>query len=79
MPVRKYRSLMDVEPAKRFLPGSVELSRALRSVFWLSATFAPLQKAPPGVHKFRCLEEAQARKKAWEEGQGIDPGKKVRE
>jgi hypothetical protein len=68
MPVRKFRSLLEVEPAKRILPGSVEFSRALRSVFWLAATFAPVQKAPPGVHKFRCLEEAQARKKAWARG-----------
>lgn len=68
MPVRKFRSLSEAKQAKRILPGSVEFSRALRSVFWIAATFAPVQKAPPGVYKFRSLEEAQTRKKTWARG-----------
>ena len=68
MPVRKFPSLAEAEQAKRILPGSVEFSRAVRAVFWIAATLSPMRNAPPGVYKFRSLEEAQAQKKAWARG-----------
>jgi hypothetical protein len=42
-----------------------EFSRALRSVFRLAELFAPPQKFPPGVFKFRSIEQAQAQRIAW--------------
>ena len=69
MPVRKFRSLSEAALAERFRPGTVEFSCALHCVFWMAARFAPPRKAPPGVHKFRSIEEAQARKRAWEQRQ----------
>jgi hypothetical protein len=65
MPVRKFRSVEEMEQGKWIPPGSEEFSRAVRAVFWIAATFSPLRKVPPGVHKFRSIEEAQARKKTW--------------
>ncbi len=66
MPVRKFHSIAEANQPKRFGPGTVEFSRALRAVFWIAATFAPPRIVPPGVHKFRNIEEAQARKKSWQ-------------
>jgi len=63
MPIRKFRSLSEAGEAERFRPGTAEFSRGLRCVFWMAARFAPSRKAPPGVHKFRSIEEAQARKR----------------
>jgi len=65
MPVQKFRSLLEAGKKKRFQPGTAEFSNALRSVFWMAARFAPPQKLPPGVYKFRSIEQAQAQKKAW--------------
>jgi hypothetical protein len=65
VPVRKYRSLEEAVKSVRLVPGSAEFSRALRAVFWIAGRFGPSRKAPPGVHKFRSIEEAQARKKGW--------------
>ena len=65
MPVLKFRSLSEACQAKRLQPGTKEFSLALRSVFWMAARFAPNQKFPPGVHKFRTIEQAQAQKRAW--------------
>jgi hypothetical protein len=65
MSVRKFHSLEEAEQSKRILPGSAQFSRAVHAVFGIAATFSPLRDAPPGVHKFRTLAEAQAQKKAW--------------
>lgn len=68
MPVRKYRTLADAGRARRIQPGSEEFSRALRTVFRLAAKFSPAQKFPPGVYRFRSIEEAQAQRIAWTRG-----------
>lgn len=65
MPVRKYRSLSEAGRPERLQPGTAAFSRALRCVFRMAAFFAPATKLPPGVHKFRSIEEAQAAKKEW--------------
>jgi len=70
MPVQKFRSLLEAGKKKRFQPGTAEFSNALRSVFWMAARFAPPQKLPPGVYKFRSIEQAQAQKKACQSGNG---------
>lgn len=65
MPIHKFRSLSEAGRATQLLPRTDEFSRALRSVFWMAARFASAQKCPPGVHKFRTIEEAQEQKKLW--------------
>ncbi len=64
MPLRKFRSLDEAGRPKRLTPGTEEVSRALRNVFRLTARFAPAQQLPPGVFKFRSIEQAQEQKKA---------------
>ncbi len=66
MAVLKFRSLSEAGQQERLAPGTQEFSRGLRAVFWMAAKFAPQAMAPPGVHKFRSIEEAQARKKSWQ-------------
>jgi hypothetical protein len=65
MPIRKFRTLAEAGRARRIQPGTEEFSRALRVVFQLSDRFASSQKFPPGVYKFRSIEEAQAQKMVW--------------
>jgi hypothetical protein len=65
MPVRKFRTLDEAGRPQRYQPGTEEFSRALRSVFRLAELFAPPQKCPPGVFKFRSIEQAQAQRIAW--------------
>ena len=72
MPVQKFRSVAEAGNASRIKPGTVEFSRRLRSVFWMAARFAPSPKSPPGVYKFRSIEESQTRKKAWSANAGPD-------
>ena len=65
LPIRKFHSLDEAHRAQRIVPGTAEHSRALRSVFWMAARFAPDRMPPPGVHKYRSVEEAQAQRKLW--------------
>lgn len=65
MPLRKFRSLDDAGRPERLQPGTEQFSRALRNVFGLAARFAPAPQFPPGVFKFRSIEQAQEQKKAW--------------
>jgi len=65
MPIRKFRTLDDAGHPERLQPGTEKFSRALRGVFRLMARFAPAQRFPPGVFKFRSIEQAQAQRKAW--------------
>jgi hypothetical protein len=65
MPVRKFHSLAEAGQVQKHNPGTEEFSRSLRSVFHLAAQFAASNKFPPGVTKFRSIEEAQAQRLAW--------------
>ena len=64
MPIEKFRSLDAIHQAVRIRTGTEEHSRALRSVFWM-ARLSPEQRFPPGVYKYRSLEEAQAQRQSW--------------
>ena len=66
MPIQKFRSLADARKALHFRAGTPEHFRAVRSVFWLAARLAPQRSYPPGVYKFRSIEEAQAQRKLWD-------------
>jgi hypothetical protein len=75
MPIRKFHTLAEAGRLQKLRPGSEEFSRALRGVFKLAARFAPAQKLPPGVYKFRSIEQAQAQKNAWIPGKSGKEGK----
>jgi hypothetical protein len=65
MPVQKFNSISEIGKRKKLQPGTPEFHNALRSVFWMAQRFAPSQNLPPGVHKFRNIEQAQKQKRAW--------------
>jgi hypothetical protein len=65
MPVRRFRDLQQVEDALWREPGSAELFRAMERVWDFARRSCP-RHFPPGVHKHRSLEEAQAQREAWE-------------
>jgi hypothetical protein len=65
MAIRKFHSLAEAGRVQKLNPGTEEFSRSLRSVFRLASQFAPLQKFPSGVIKFRSIEEAHAYWLAW--------------
>lgn len=57
MPVSKYRSVEDMPPPPR--PNPEELLDRIRAV-WNRAALLTGFGYPPGLYKFRTLEEAQA-------------------
>ncbi len=66
MPVRKFRSLQEMEDSLWREPGEPELLKAIRSVWSFAARTCP-RRFPPGVYKHRSLEEAQRQREIWEE------------
>ena len=60
MPIRKFRSVEEMEGNVRYEPGSPELFRAIRSLWAFSARTFP-RRFPPGVYKHRSIEDAQRR------------------
>jgi hypothetical protein len=65
MPIHKFRAFAEAGRPTKLKPETEEFSRVLHSVFRLAAIFAPIQSFPPGVYKFRSLEESQANKMEW--------------
>ncbi len=65
MPIRKFRSISEMQGTLRLKPETMEHTMALRSVFWMAARFAPRPTWFPGVRKYRTLEEAQADRRFW--------------
>ena len=65
MPVRKFRAsaVADLPAGVRFKHSDAVL--AARAVHRLSEIFSPIHSFPPGVYRFRNIEEAQAQKKSW--------------
>ena len=66
MPVRKYRSIEEMEDVLWTEPGSPEHGRAIQAVIELVNFFASKKQLPPGVFKFRSIEEASAQREAWD-------------
>ena len=64
MPLKKFR---DISQMKRtaYRPGSAELLAVIRQVWGFSERICPL-RFPPGVHKHRSIEAAQAVQKTWQ-------------
>lgn len=65
MPVQKFRSLDEME-ISWVIPGTPEHSRSIRAVLALVSIFAPKRRLPPGVFKYRNIEEADAQRESWE-------------
>lgn len=66
MPVRKYRSVEEMEDTFWVPPGTPEHDRAIRLVLEIAAFIAPRRLLPRGVFRFRSLEESQACQDVWE-------------
>jgi hypothetical protein len=64
MPIHKFHSLIEASGFRKLEPGGEEFSRALRSTFYLAARLSPSPAPPPGIIKFRNIEEAQAQRLA---------------
>jgi hypothetical protein len=66
VPVRKFRSVADMDGPAWHAPGDPRLFDAIRALWDLAArTLEP--RFPPGVHKHRSIGEMNARADAWAE------------
>lgn len=66
MPLRKFRSVEEMDGNTWREPGDPDLFRAMRSVWELARrTLRP--SFPPGVYKHRSAAEADALRATWEE------------
>ena len=66
MPVRKYRSVEDMEDRLWVPPGTPEHHNAVRRVLEYAALSGGQRNAPHGVFKYRSIEEASAQRETWE-------------
>lgn len=66
MPVRKFRSVEEMDGNTWREPGDPDLFRVIRSV-WDFAQRTVRPSFPPGVYKHRSAAEADALRGAWEE------------
>jgi hypothetical protein len=56
MPIRKFRSIEEMDGNVWREPGDSELYRAIRFTWDLARRMNP-RRFPPGVHKFRSIDE----------------------
>lgn len=66
MPVRKYRSVEDMEDAFWTIPGTPGHRRAVQTVLDSVSFFTHERRPQHGVYKFHSVEEASAHREAWE-------------
>ena len=66
MPVRKFRSLQEMEDALWRRPDDPSLSAAIARVWSFADRICPL-RFPPGIHKHRNIGEAQELREIWQE------------
>ena len=65
MPVRKFRSVAEMEPTVWLEPNDPELWATIAAVWSISAMLNP-PNFPPGVYKHRSIEDANRMTLAWE-------------
>jgi len=65
MPVRKFRSIEDMPGSRNLPPLEPGNLRAALSLTEVAYGMFPW-RFPPGVHKFRSIEEASRRRAEWE-------------
>lgn len=70
MPVTKYRDVSEMPDSRWRRAGDPGLLEAIRSV-WHFARRTTDPRFPPGVHKHRSIEEAEALRDVWEEANFI--------
>lgn len=66
MPIRKFRTLEEMEDALWRAPTDPALSAAIARVWEFGDRIAP-RRFPPGVYKHRSIDAAQALRERWEE------------
>ncbi|HEV3457178.1 MAG TPA: hypothetical protein VHG32_11515 [Thermoanaerobaculia bacterium] len=66
MPVRKFRSLEEMEDARWHEPGDPALWQAIDRVWRFAAETCPM-RFPPGVYHHRSIEEAKQQRELWDE------------
>ena len=71
MPIQKFHSLKEME-ISWVKPGTAEHSRSIQAVLALVSLFAPKRRLPPGVFRYRTVEEADAQREFWERQTGSD-------
>jgi hypothetical protein len=80
MPVRKFRSLQEMEDSLWRNPGDPGLWAAIAAVWGFAARTCP-RRFTPGVYRHRSVEDAERQRDAWEEAdfrafwqrRGLDP------
>jgi hypothetical protein len=66
MPVRKFRSVQEMNGDRWYEPGSAELFQAIRRVWALGhRTLRP--RFPPGVYKHRTIDDMNALQAQWDD------------
>jgi hypothetical protein len=65
MPIRKFRSVEEMEGNTWREPGDPDLFRAIRAT-WEMARRILRPSFPPGLYKHRSVEEAQRLRESWE-------------
>ena len=65
MPIKKYRSIDEMEGNTWRSAGDPKLFEAIRST-WDFARRTLEPRFPPGVYKHRSIEEAKLQREAWE-------------
>jgi hypothetical protein len=66
MPIRKFRDVSEMEETLWHERADAALFRAIASVWDFAARTCPLT-FPPGVHRYRSIEEADADRERWED------------
>jgi hypothetical protein len=65
MPVRKYRHVGEMDRNSWYQRGDPRLFRAIEAVWKLGQTLAR-PSFPPGVYRFRSIDEADEQRVRWE-------------
>ena len=65
MPIRRFRSVDEMEQEKWREPGDPELFRAIAAV-WAFGRRSGRRRFPPGLYRHRSIEELNARTEAWQ-------------
>jgi hypothetical protein len=76
MTIKKFRDISEMEDVW-YEPGSARLFAVIRYVWALSDRICPL-RFPPGVHKHRTIESAEALSEQWEEANFLAHQKRMR-
>ena len=65
MPIKKLRSVAEMEGNTWREPGAPELFRAMKAT-WQFAQRTLQPRFPPGVYKHRSIEDAERQREEWE-------------